>query len=57
VTTRGEKGLLVGSLTFTGGLGTIDVQGTLEWVKPAQNKGTYKTAFDTNLTVTGARDP
>ena len=57
VTTPGEKGLLAGSLTFTEGMGTIDVHGTLEWVKPAQNKGTYKAAIDTNLTVTGALSP
>ncbi|MGA3170633.1 MAG: SUMF1/EgtB/PvdO family nonheme iron enzyme [Chthoniobacteraceae bacterium] len=53
VTTRGERGSLSGSLNFQQAAGTIDVSGTLEWVKPPQKRGMYPAAIDTGLVVTG----
>ena len=59
VTTRGARGLLSGTLTFQSqlsqGAGIIsDLNGTLEWTKPAQSRGAYPAAFDANLNVIGS---
>ena len=54
VTTKGAKGLLAGTITFATVSGSSDLSGTLEWMKPEQNKGDYPAAIDTNLNVTGS---
>jgi hypothetical protein len=51
-TVRGVKGFLTGTLTFQA---LPNVGGTLEWKKPEQSKGTYPSAIDTNLNVSGSR--
>ncbi len=54
VSTRGEKGLLSGTLAFVAETGTSDINGTLQWDKPQQKKGSYPAAFDTSLDVIGS---
>lgn len=53
VTTKGAKGLLVGSVTFEK-LSGSDFDGTLEWMKPQQTKGDYPAAIDTNVAAIGS---
>ncbi len=54
VTARGMQGLLIGSLTFEKLTGSV-LDGTLEWMKPGQDKGDYPAPFATNLEVVGSR--
>lgn len=55
VTTRGQKGLLSGTLKFVIETGTSDLNGTLEWIKPEQRTTTkYPATIDTTLNVKGS---
>jgi hypothetical protein len=54
VTNHGSRGFLFGALNFLTLTGTENLDGTLEWVKPQQRKGTYPAAIDTNLKVIGS---
>jgi hypothetical protein len=52
--TKAVKGFLIGTLTFEKLPGTSDFDGTLEWIKPQQNRGNYQAAFNTDLNVIGS---
>ena len=52
VTVKGAKGSLLGAL-FIESSGSNDIDGVLTWTKPAQTKGTYSAAIQTNLDVNG----
>ena len=49
----GARGVLAGTLTFQRLQGS-DVTGILQWVKPPQHLGKYRSFFDTALKVTGS---
>ncbi|MGA3172383.1 MAG: hypothetical protein ABSE62_15380, partial [Chthoniobacteraceae bacterium] len=48
------KGSLAGTLTFAKVTGTSDLEGMLEWNKPAQTKGAYPADIDTEMEVIGS---
>jgi len=49
----GAKGGIVGSIIFQQ-LSGSDIFGELKWTKPAQARGAYPAAINTNLNITGA---
>lgn len=51
---RTAEGMLSGTLTLVAETGTSDLNGTLLWIKPTQEKGAYPVGINTNLTVIGS---
>ncbi len=49
---RNAKGSLAGALYIVS-TGSTDIDGTLAWTKPAQTKGTFPGAIQTNLNIDG----